>query len=404
MKKVLLILVIIITFFSAAYYLLKQKVGNVMPVILPPKVIENVIPSGNKITPKIGEKTNLPFTLYSGFNIGVFAKNLIGARDLEFTNDGTLIVSLTSSGKIVALSDTDNDGLADKTKTLISNLKRPHGLAYRDGKLYVAEETAVSSFDWDEANWKLTNKKLLFSLPAGGRHFTRSLVFDKSGKLYISIGSTCDVCAEKNPMHGSILISDPAGSAPRIYARGLRNSVFMTLNAKTDEIWATEMGRDFLGDDLPPDEVNIIKEEDYGWPICYGDKTHDTDFDKNVYTEDPCFFTISPVYKIPAHSAPLGLTFIDSKQFPDDWQGDLLVAYHGSWNRSTPTGYKVVRMSIEGGKVVSSEDFLSGFISGNQALARPVDLIFDKDGSLYISDDKAGYIFKVVKSAPNLIP
>lgn len=147
--------------------------------------------------------------------------------------------------------------------------------------------------------------------------------------------------------------------------------------------------------------IIISENGDYGWPTCYGDRIHDTDFDKNVYTEDPCLFTQSPVFKIPAHSAPLGLTFINSKQFPEDWQGDLLVAYHGSWNRSIPTGYKVVRMKVDGNAISGEEDFLTGFLQGNQALARPVDLIFDKAGFLYISDDKAGYIFKIVFSNKN---
>ncbi len=400
MKKGLIIVAALIIFLAGGYYTTKNKIGDVAPVILPPKVIENIAQTQNPAAANIGEKPALPFSLPSGFSIGIFAKNLDGARDLEFTPGGTLLVSQTSSGKITALADTKNAGTADKVKVLATGLNRPHGLAFHDGKLYVAEETAVSIYDWNETNWQLTGKKKLFSLPSGGRHFTRTLVFDGRGKLYISIGSTCDVCAEKNPMHGTVLISDPVGTPPLIFARGLRNSVFITLNEKTDEIWATDMGRDFLGDELPPDDVNIIKDGgDYGWPICYGDKIHDTNFDKNVYTEDPCLNTISPVYKIPAHSAPLGLTFIDSKQFPSDWQGDLLVAYHGSWNRSTPTGYKVVRMKVNGNAISGADDFLTGFLSGSQALARPVDLIFDKAGSLYVSDDKAGYIFKVVKSS-----
>lgn len=198
-------------------------------------------------------------------------------------------------------------------------------------------------------------------------------------------------------MHGTILISDPAGSTPRIFAKGLRNSVFITLNEKTNEIWVTEMGRDFLGDEIPPDEVNIIKDGgDYGWPYCFGEQIYDTNFGQK--DSSYCQNTISPIHKIPAHSAPLGLTFINSPQFPSDWQGDLLVAYHGSWNRSVATGYRVVRMKVNGNAISGEEDFLTGFLSGSQTLARPVDLIFDKAGSLYISDDKEGYIFKIISS------
>lgn len=388
MKK-LLIGILLLIIFLIILFLVRKKVGNIMPVILPPKNVE---------TPAtIGEKSSLPFSLPSGFTIGVFAKGLKGARDLEFTTDGTLLISQTSEGKIVALAETKDFGIADKIKTVTTSLNKPHGLAFHDEKLYVAEENAVSSFDWDEKNWELTNKKLLFSLPSGGQHYTRSLIFDKNGKLYISIGSTCDVCVEKNPMNGSILISDENGKTNSIFAKGLRNSVFIALNQKSGEVWATEMGRDWLGDETPPDEINIVKENgDYGWPYCYGDKIFDKNFGQK--TADFCNQTISPIYNIPAHSAPLGLAFINSKQFPDSWQGDLLVAYHGSWNRSTSTGYKVVHMKVQGNKILSEEDFLTGFLSGNQALARPVDLVFDREGSLYISDDKAGYIFKIVSS------
>lgn len=396
MKKGILILAVLLIFLAGAYYFIRNKVGDIVPAILPPKLINDVIQTDNKTSPNIGEKPALPLSLPSGFAIGIFAKNLDGARDLEFAPNGTLLVSLTSAGKIVAISDTDDDGIGDKIKDVVIGLNRPHGLAFDNGKLYMAEETAVSRYDWDEKNWELTNKKLLFPLPAGGRHFTRSLVFDKTGKLFISVGSTCDVCVEKNPIHGTILVSDKVGAPPRIFAKGLRNSVFVALNPTTEEVWATEMGRDWLGDNIPPDEINIISEEgDYGWPYCYGSQV----YDKNFGRENPsyCPKTELPIYEILAHSAPLGLTFINSKQFPEDWQGDLLVAYHGSWNRSTPSGYKVVHMKVKDNQILGEEDFLTGFLSGSQALARPVDLVFDKAGSLYISDDKAGYVFKVVK-------
>lgn len=383
-------LAIIIISLTGFFNFSGQKDDDVVPPVLPPKAVENI---------PIGEKTDFPISVPAGFSVGVFAKNLSGARDLEFTTGGTLLVSLTSSGKIVALSDSDKDGTGE-VKDIATGLDRPHGLAFREGKLYVAEETAVSVYDWNEQTKELSGKKSLFSLPAGGRHFTRTLAFDKSGKLYISVGSTCDVCTEKNPMHGTVLIWDPSadGSAPRIFAKGLRNSVFITLNPDSGEIWGTEMGRDFLGDETPPDEVNIIKDgSDYGWPYCYGQQIYDDEFGQK--DSSYCQNTVSPIYKIPAHSAPLGLTFIESEPFPADWAGDLLVAYHGSWNRSVPTGYKVVRMKVDGNKISGEEDFLTGFLSGSQTLTRPVDLIFDKEGSLYVSDDKAGYIFKVVRAS-----
>lgn len=325
--------------------------------------------------------TNTPSDLpYKLSSIDIFAQNLGGVRDLEFSPGESLLASLTSEGKVIALKN-------NETKDILAGLNRPHGIAFYNGKLYVAEETKVTRYSWDEQNLKVSFDKVLFDLPKGGNHFTRSLVFDKAGKLYISIGSTCNVCNEEDERYAAVLISDAEGLAPKVFAKGLRNSVFMALNPKIGEIWATEMGRDFLGDNLPPDEINILKEgKDYGWPNCYGDKIPDTNFNPSV----TCTNTESPIFKIPAHSAPLGLAF--------DGQGDLLVAYHGSWNRSVPDGYKVVRMKVEGNQIISSEDFITGFLEGNQAIGRPVDLIFDKAGNLYISDDKAGAVYILRKT------
>ncbi|MBI2328007.1 PQQ-dependent sugar dehydrogenase [Candidatus Curtissbacteria bacterium] len=365
-----------------------------LPSILPPKEL----PQQNQLPKEFSQtvvKNDLGLTLAAGFSIDIFAKDLGNARDLEFSPEGTLLVSTPAQGKILALPDKDGDGKSDSLKTVIAGLSRPHGIAFYQGKLFIAEETKVARYNWDETNLSISLDKNLFDLPNGGRHFTRTIAFDNSGRMYISIGSTCDVCFEKNEWLAAVIVSDKDGNSPRLFAKGLRNSVFITVNPKTQDLWGTEMGRDFLGDDLPPDEINIIEDgKDYGWPICYGNKIHDTQFDKNQYVRDPCEDTVASVYNIPAHSAPLGLTFINSSQFPESWQGDLLVAYHGSWNRSTPVGYKVVRVKIEGETSPSEEDFLSGFLSGSQTIGRPVDLALDKKGSLFISDDKAGLVYR----------
>ncbi|MBI2330566.1 PQQ-dependent sugar dehydrogenase, partial [Candidatus Daviesbacteria bacterium] len=291
---------------------------------------------------------------------------------LEFSSGGTLIASITSDGKIMALKN-------GEVIEVLTGLNKPHGIAFFNSKLFVAEETKVTRFDWDEQNLKAVLDKVLFDLPPAGNHFTRSLVFDKSGNLYISVGSTCNVCNESDPRYAAVLVSDAKGSKPRVFAKGLRNSVFVTLNEKTGEVWATDMGRDFLGDDLPPDEINILKDgKDYGWPDCFGNKVPDTNFNPDAN----CDNTEPPIYEIPAHSAPLGLIF--------DPQGDLLVAYHGSWNRSVPTGYKIVKLKVNGNQITGAEDLLT---TGG----RPVDLIFDKEGNLYISDDKNGAVYIIKK-------
>ncbi|QQG43990.1 MAG: PQQ-dependent sugar dehydrogenase [Candidatus Roizmanbacteria bacterium] len=384
MKKILFGIFLIIFFLAVGFFLFKNKVGDIRPAVLPVKPL----PTNNtNITP-----ANLPLKLPSQYTLGLFAENTGNGRDLEFSPGQTLLVSITSEGEIKALPDKNQDGRADSVKTVLTGLKNPHGIAFYNGKLYVAEETKISRYNWNEQNLEAVFDKTLFNIPQGGRHFSRSLAFDSKGNLYVTVGSTCDVCRENHPWLSAVIVSDAQGNNPRLFASGLRNSVFIAVNPETNELWGTEMGRDFLGDNAPPDEINIIKDgENYGWPNCYGDKIPDANFNQNAN----CSNTEPPVYRIQAHSAPLGLVFINSPQFPADWQGDLLVAYHGSWNRSSPVGYKIVRMNVEGNQVLEEEDFISGFLEESQVIGRPVDLVFDKKGNLYISDDKSGAVYIV---------
>ncbi len=367
-------------------WVFRSRVGNVLPSLAP------VTKENTQGEPQ----TNYSLTLPANYSISIFASDLSGPRDLEFAPDGTLLVSVPSKGLVYALIDKNNDGKADENKAVFSALDKPHGLAFHGDKLYVATETKIVRLDWDKSAKTLIPEKSILTLPKGGRHDTRTIAFIDT-KMFVSIGSTCDVCFEKNSWNGSIIVADEEGGNARIFAKGLRNSVFIKASPQTNELWGTEMGRDFLGDDLPPDEINILRDgKDYGWPVCYGERIYDSKFDQKnpLY----CERTEPPVYEIQAHSAPLGLLFVNSKELPEDWQGDLLVSYHGSWNRSTPVGYKIVHLKLDGDKVVGEEDFISGFLRGNRTLGRPVDLEFGPDGSLYISDDKAGVIYRVWKS------
>ncbi len=398
MKRILVVILFIVFAIPFLGNFFKKNIGDIHPAILPQK--EEVM--------KMRQSNNLSFSLPDKFEIIVFAENIDRVRDLEISPGGTVLATSLQMGSVVALPDKNGDGIADETKKIISGLSRPHGIAFFPStdstsspqassgqvKLFVTEETRVSRYSWDESTLNAQFEKKLFDLPKGGRHFTRTIDFDSKGNMYVSLGSTCDVCFEKQPWIAAIITSDAEGANPRLFAKGLRNSVFIAVNPKTDELWATEMGRDFLGDSLPPDEVNILRDgKDYGWPVCYGDKVFDQKFGQK--TPQYCEGTEATVFDLPAHVAPLGLTFIDSPQFPREWQGDLLIAYHGSWNRSVPVGYKIVRLLVDGNNVTGAEDFITGFLKGDEAIARPVDLVFDKTGNLYISDDKAGVIYKV---------
>lgn len=373
---------------------------------------------------KILNTTGMPLSLPPGFSIAIFAKELGAPRVLAFDPSGNLVTSIPAEGRIVALPDENHDGVADRVITIVEGLRRPHGLAFkcdirREGvgqcKIFIAEEDAVSVFDYDWLTMSGTHKKKIIDLPWGGNHVTRTLLFlppPNDHKLLISVGSTCNVCHESDPRRATILVANDDGTGLKEYAKGLRNAVFMTVNPFTTNVWATEMGRDWLGDDLPPDEINIIEEgKNYGWPICYGKNMHDTNFDRNMYIRNPCeepFETPSAI-DLPAHSAPLGLAFIEAYDWIDSWPeeyiANLLVSYHGSWNRSNSTGYKIVRHKFDThGTYLGEEDFIAGWLTKEGALGRPVDLLFNQAGTLFISDDKAGVIYRVVyHKSPKLI-
>ncbi len=340
----------------------------------------------------------IPLILPAGFVVHVFADGLGSPRDLVESPGGTILVSDPNAGLVYALPDRNRQGRAVTNKVVISDTHRPHGLAFYQGKLYVAEVDRVVRYDWNEVGLTASNPKVLFGLPENHDHNNRTIAFDRSGKMYVSVGSTCNVCREDSPLSATVIVSDAAGRHHQVMATGLRNAAFIQVNPQTGELWGTEMGRDYLGDDLPPDEINIIRPgQDYGWPYCYGERVHDDVFDPQ--STHSCQATQIPVDLIPAHSAPLGLVFIQSSQFPSAWQGDLLVAYHGSWNRSVPVGYRVVHLKVNKNTIGAVGDFVTGFLppgatdGPSAARGRPVDLLFDRAGNLYLSDDKSGSVY-----------
>lgn len=347
---------------------------------------------------------DMPLALPPGFSISVFAKGLGDPRVMTLDPQGNLLVSIPSQGRVVALPDGNRDGIADRVVAVIDGLKRPHGLAFRcapECRLYIAEENRVDVYSYDQKNLKAAEINKIADLPAGGNHVTRTLLFlpkPHDGQLLISVGSSCNVCAEKDWRRAKVLVVPAEGGSPAVFASGLRNAVFMTIHPKTNQVWVTEMGRDWLGNDLPPDEINIVeKGGNYGWPFCFGKNVHDADFDPRETQACKEPETISSSIDIPAHSAPLGLAFFPDKGWPKEFRNDLLVAYHGSWNRSIPTGYKIVRYRLDtGGKYMGVEDFVTGWLTKEgTALGRPVDLMIRPDGTIFVSDDKAGVIYRI---------
>ena len=369
------------------------------------------------------KSTSLALVILLGLLIALFlspAREFVaGARVRTRDPKNTLLVSETSEGKIVALPNLDSDGKADRVVTVLEDLNNPHGLLVLcsdtgfesadqdDCTLYVAEENRVAAYRYDADTYSATFERTLVNLPDGG-HYTRTLMLHPDNKrILVSVGSSCNVCAEEDERRAAILAFDPSKSGFSVFATGLRNTVFTTAHYVTGDIWGTDMGRDLLGDDVPPDELNIIREGgNYGWAVCYGKNVHDTNYDKNTYIRNPCMepFEVPSHIDIPAHSAPLGLVFVPEEGWPEEWWYDALVAYHGSWNRSVPTGYKIVRIPLDaqGNSEGPAQDFMTGFMTEDgTVIGRPVDILIEPGGSMYVSDDRAGVIYRVVRTNEN---
>ena len=339
------------------------------------------------------ESLSVDLQVIEGYQIGLFAKDIAGIRDLAFSPEGVLVGSSPSQSAIFAFKI---DGKNVKRTTVVAGLTKPHGIAFFGQSLFIAENNRLSRFRWDKDTLTATFEKDILTLPSGG-HDAHSIVVNRFGDLYVKVGSSCNVCNETDPMRATIIKTNTEGENPIVFARGLRNAAFLTIDSKTDLLWATENGRDRIGDDIPPEEVNLVKEgKNYGWPNCYGNQVLDVTFDKKNYIRNPCEDTEIPTVSMQAHSAPLGLGFIP-EVFSKEFTGDLIVAFHGSWNRSVPTGYKLVRLHFENGNFIEQTDFLTGFIRGSNALGRPVDVEFDSLGNLFVSDDKAGAIYVISK-------
>ena len=340
MKKPVVIIAIILAaagLGAAAFYW--QNLRGAGPAILsPPRDIAKDLQKTPPPTPEASaDSAALPLKLPPGFAITIFAREVKGARVLALDPAGNLLVSLTSQGRVVALPDKNGDGVADAVVTVLDGLNKPHGLAFGPGekpRLYVAETDQVAAYDYDPERLTATLPQKIADLPPGGRHFTRSLLFlptARDHRLLISVGSSCDACEEEDPRHAKILAVDADGGGDlSTFASGLRNSVFMAVHPLSRHVWATEMGRDYLGDNLPPDEINIILEgSHYGWPYCYGKRLHDDKSDPTGDHREFCQDTIPSFIDVPAHSAPLGLAF-----FP--WSGPRSSATTSWWPTTAP--------------------------------------------------------------------
>lgn len=352
--------------------------------------------------------STLGLTVPAGFRLAVFADGMQGPRDLTLDERGTLLVSDTRAGSVLAMPDTNGDGRADEIVSVVGGLHQPHGIVQvcrPDCYLYVAEENALRRYAYDPVTRRVSDPAVLAELPDGGSHSTRSLLYltpPEGDRLLLSIGSSCDVCREEDTRHASVQEVNLQTGELTPFAIGLRNSVFLAQHPVTGDIWATDMGRDGLGDDLPPDEVNILSAgRNYGWPICYGKNIHDEDFDTNVYIRNPCQEPMEAASHLDlgAHVAPLGLAFVPEEGWPEAWWHNLLVAEHGTTQAAVRRGYRIARMPLDpqGNPAGEPVDFIGGFLPDpdGDPIGRPVDLLIFPGGTLYVSDDNAGVVYRM---------
>jgi len=340
--------------------------------------------------PAAGQAADGTLRVPDGFKVSIFAQNLRGVRYLALGPDKAIYASQPASGLIVKLTDRNNDGVADTTITVADGLHGPFGIAFRGDTMYVAEERDVVRLS-SSGDAPVT---VVPRLPGGTGHSTRTLLFGPDGKMYVSVGSSCNLCDERDSMRAAVVQFNPDGSGGRIFAKGLRNTVGMAFNPTTGELWGNNNDRDNLGDDIPPEHVNIIKDgRNYGWPQCYLPGKPNPE-----YGSADCSQVEPPAITVQAHSAPLGLAFYTGTQFPRDYRGDAFMTLHGSWNRSVPTGAKVVRVQVDSGgrRATGVDDFITGWQRPDGSRwGRPVGLLVLPDGSLLVSDDSGGKIWRV---------
>ena len=354
----------------------------------PAKVEES---AGESVLPI--HKLNLP----EGFKIETFAEGIEEARSMAMGDNGTLFVGNRKGKKVYAIQDTDGDYKADNIIILDTTFQVPNGIAFRDGSLYVAEVNRLLRFDNIEANLNNPPEPVVVydDYPTEFHHGWKYIAFGPDGKLYVPVGAPCNICESEDERFASITRMDPDGTNREIYARGVRNSVGFTWHPETGELWFTDNGRDLMGDDIPPCELNRVSEagQHFGYPYCHGGTIKDPEFgDKH-----PCADFVPPAQNLGPHTAPLGVKFYTGKMFPEEYRGHAFIAEHGSWNRSSKIGYRITLVKLEDNEAVSYETFLDGWLdeASQEVFGRPVDLLVLEDGSLLISDDYGNAIYRV---------
>jgi glucose/arabinose dehydrogenase len=330
-----------------------------------------------------------------GFEISVYASGAENARSMTLSPNGTLFVGTRSAGNVYAIVDRNGDFQADQVIKMAQGLNSPNGVAFRDGTLYVAEINRVLRFDNIESRLTSSSQPVVVNdkFPKDGHHGWKFMRFGPDGLLYVPVGAPCNICNRNQDRYAVIMRMRPDGTNLETFARGVRNTVGFDWHPVTKELWFTDNGRDWLGDDQPPDELNRAPQPGmhFGYPYCHGANIPDPEFG----SKRQCSEFTPPAQNLDPHVAALGMRFYTGTMFPESYRQQIFIAEHGSWNRTTPIGYRIMLVRLDNNRAVSYEPFAEGWLQGGRPWGRPVDVLVMPDGSLLVSDDRAGVIYRI---------
>lgn len=334
-------------------------------------------------------------TLPDGFQISIYAEDVPGARSMELSPDGTLFVGSRDEGTVYAVRDNDNDFVADEVFIIDEGLYMPNGVQFWDGDLYVAEINRVITYENIDAHLENPPEPVIINdtFPDDKWHGWKFIRFSPDSLLYVPVGAPCNVCEKEDDRYATIMRMNPDGSNLEIYAEGVRNTVGFDWHPETNELWFTDNGRDWMGDNKPPDELNYAPQKGmhFGFPYCHGKDIADDEYGNGV----DCDRYTPPAINLGPHVAALGMRFYTGDMFPAEYKHQIFIAEHGSWNRRIPIGYRITLVRLEGNEAVSYETFAEGWLQAGDYWGRPVDVLVMPDGSLLVSDDHSGTIYRI---------
>jgi len=391
LKKIFMVAAVILV--AAGVIIARSPAGSVLVkavttgfILHPGGYLAGFLPAGDGLPV---EKIELP----SGFRISVFSDNVPGARSLALGRKGTVFVGTRSEGKVYALADTSGNGRADVRYLLAEGLDSPNGVALKGGDLYIAEISRILRISGIEDNLaEPPEPEIVFEgYPEDRHHGWKFIAFGPDGMLYVPVGAPCNICPVEDPYATITRLNVQTGEMD-IFARGVRNTVGFDWHPGTGNLWFTDNGRDWLGDNIPPDELNTAPQAGmhFGFPYCHGTDIVDPDIEGGS-----CGKFTPPAVELGPHVAALGMRFCGGEMFPDSYRNSIFIAEHGSWNRTVPIGYRVMRVDMKGDRPGKPEVFAEGWLQGSRSRGRPVDLLFLPDGSMLISDDKAGAVYRI---------